>query len=723
MRLLAVNLNYLGDALFTTPALALLKARFPEAQLDVLAGERGAAVLHGDPNIHRILIRPPHGGVGRASALARTLREGRYDAVFLFQSTLSNATLAWAARVPVRVGFAQEGCTPFLTHALPSRTAGEHVVDAYLRVAAAWDGDGVGQPATPSPLSVTLSNKDRAFADDFFRDHELVPPVVGLVIGATRPQKRWPEEYFARLADKLWRIGGMSSVLLGGPEEAEAARRIAALAESPLVSAVGQTTEKQLAALEARLGVVVSGDSGPLHIATAMGTPVVALFGSTDPADTGPWVPHFPQGGDRAIVLYDALACAPCRKNPTCDGRFDCLRALTPERVYDAVCGLLETPTRRTLLHIAPTIPAAPPSNTHRPRLRHPVRSVLLLTKHRFMGDAIVAVPLLRAARRAYPDARITLLTGDNAATVLENCPYPDQILAHDRKAAARTPAGSAHLSALLLRQMADLFWHDRPDLCLVADRSFRAAVAAVMAGGRIRAGFDSEGRKCLLTDPIVYDLERHEADCCLDILRAVRPEAPGEALYDPRPELWLTDAERERGREILRAAGAHFDGGPLVGIQPGASHNYKQWRPEGFASVAQSVAETTGATIVLLGAGASEADAAHRMCVALPPTVPVLDLTNQTKLRETMGVLTHLSLFVGNDTGVNHIAAAVGTPTVGLFGPTPAHKWGNRGPCDRVLVAPNGVMELLAVEEVRGAALSLLHLAPPADLVRGIKR
>jgi ADP-heptose:LPS heptosyltransferase len=369
--------------------------------------------------------------------------------------------------------------------------------------------------------------------------------------------------------------------------------------------------------------------------------------------------------------------------------------------------------------------------------MSRPIRSVLVLTKHRFMGDTIVAVPLLRAARRAYPDARVTLVTGAQAAVVLQNCPYTDRILAHDAKAAARTAAGSAHLSALLVRQMAGLFWTDRPDLCLVADRSFRAAVAAVLAGGRIRAGFDTEGRGRLLTHPVPYDPDRHEAECCLDILRVVAPEVPGEPRYDPRAELWVTGAERARGAEILAEYGVacspegHV---PLVGVQPGASHDYKQWAPERFAEVAQTLAEECGATIVLLGAGDAEIEASRRMREAMSADVPVIDLTGKTRLRETMGLLPHLSLFVGNDTGPNHIAAGLGVPTVALFGPTPAHKWGNRGPANRVLVAPDGDMGRLAVEPVREAALSLLgavgapppaaaSAAPEDDLAVGAKR
>jgi lipopolysaccharide heptosyltransferase II len=349
-RLLAVNLNYLGDALFTTPALDMLRARFAGATLDVLAGERAAAILSGHPAIDRLIVRPPRGGADRAITLASALRAGRYDGVVLFQTTLLSATLSRAFGVPLRIGFAQEGSARLLTHAVPPRRQGEHDVDAYLRlVRAGREGSSLPGDAEPR-LSIAVSPEDRAFAQAFLHVRELAPPVVGLVIGATRPQKRWPEAYFVRLADTLWSAAGVSCVLIGGPEEEEAARHILAAVRSPLVSTVGKTTEKQLAALTAQLGLIVSGDSGPLHIAVAMGAPVVALFGSTDPAETGPW------RASAASVLYDHLACAPCRKSPSCEGRFDCLRAITPERVVDAVLALLGVrATGRSALPMAVT--------------------------------------------------------------------------------------------------------------------------------------------------------------------------------------------------------------------------------------------------------------------------------------------------------------------------------------------------------------------------------
>lgn len=348
-RLLLVNLNYLGDALFTTPALAALRARFPHARIDALAGERAAAILSGNENIDRLLLRPPRGSSARNAALRRVLQDGRYDAAVLFQSILANAALLFAAQVPVRVGFAQDGCRFFLTHPVAPRRPGEHVVAAYTRLAEACGALSAESAvrARTAGLKIVLLSDDTAFGDAFWRDHELLTPVAGLVIGATRPQKRWPPEYFARLADKLSSLLGVSSLLLGGPEEEEAANHIAGLARSPLVNAVGRTTEKQMAALVARCGVLISGDTGPLHIATALQVPTVALFGSTDPAETGPW--SSPMDPAPGVVLYDALPCAPCRKSPNCGGRFDCMHALNPERVFDAAALLLDKPVRRTL--------------------------------------------------------------------------------------------------------------------------------------------------------------------------------------------------------------------------------------------------------------------------------------------------------------------------------------------------------------------------------------
>jgi ADP-heptose:LPS heptosyltransferase len=340
------------------------------------------------------------------------------------------------------------------------------------------------------------------------------------------------------------------------------------------------------------------------------------------------------------------------------------------------------------------------------------VGSVVVITKHNFMGDTIVAVPLLRGVRRAFPQAQVTLLTGGMAAVALQNCPHTDRILTYSPK----KEKGVSPFLRLLRGLKGDT--GRRPDLCLVADRSLRSGVIAWATGAAARAGFDTEGRGWLLTHPVPYDPHsRREIESCLDILRAVAPEAE-RGPYDPAPELWITDAERARGAEILRE---HEATGPvLLGIQPGASYDGKQWATERFAAAADRLARASGGVIVLLGSGEREVQIARTMRAAMAASTPVVDLTGQTKLRETMGVLPHLTLFLGNDTGVSHLAASLGVPTVQLFGPTSARKWGHVGPNNRVLDGPGNTLETIPVEAVVDAALGLLGLHAAAERIAG---
>jgi heptosyltransferase-2 len=330
------------------------------------------------------------------------------------------------------------------------------------------------------------------------------------------------------------------------------------------------------------------------------------------------------------------------------------------------------------------------------------VQSVLVITKHNFMGDTIVATPLLRGIRQIYPDAAITLLTGGAAAQTLKEFPYVDTVEAYDPKRTQRGVGASWRLICSLRQKIGG-----SPDVCLVADRSMRAAIIALLCRARVRAGFDTEGRGFLLTHRVPYDPVKRESECCLDILRAVAPAECEGVTFDPMPLLCVTDAERKRGAVILREREAV--GRMLVGIQPGASYRAKQWAPAKFAETAAALA-ADGAAVVLLGSGDSERKASRLLQEAAGDQVPIIDLTGETSMRETMGILTHLSLFIGNDTGVSHIAASLGVATVSLFGPTLAHKWGEEGPRNRVVAAPDGNLSKLDTAPVLAAARSLLE-------------
>ncbi len=331
---------------------------------------------------------------------------------------------------------------------------------------------------------------------------------------------------------------------------------------------------------------------------------------------------------------------------------------------------------------------------------------ILLATKFRFIGDTLLAVPLVRAVRAQWPRARIVLLTGYNARALLENNPYLDEIIEFD-------PRGRDQGTAAFLRLVARLR-RARFDACFVLNRSFHSALIPALAGIPLRVGFASEGRTWLLSRPVPYDPDKSEIDCYFDVLRAVAPHVP----TDPALALWLSDNERAQAVFHLCAAwGEDIAPACLVGIQPGASLPEKRWPAARFALLADALAQSDPQTRIVLVGGPDERASADAMLLACaPPTHPqIRDFVGRFDLRGSLALLAHLGLFVGNDTAILHSANALGVPTVALFGPTSPRKWGTPAPTRRILEAPDGAMESLSTDEVVQAVCALRPAAPSA--------
>lgn len=332
MKILVVNMNYLGDALMTTPAIAALRRAHPDARIDTIAGAAqgyaAADILAMDPDIDQVIPRSPGGAAARCLQLAQVLRRGRYDAAVVLPSIAAYDTTVRLAGPPIKV----------MTPQLQGRV---HLADHLLQAVEPLAGKAAAirrlvlriPPEAVRSAAKLLSRRPRAGAR-----------LVALNLGATRPQKRWPKRHFADLAAAL--ATDYNVVLLGGPvpSDCEYARDILeAVGSENLVDLTGKTTLPDLAGVISACDALVTADSGAMHIASAVGTPLIALFGSTDPAVTGPY------GDSPARVLYKSLACAPCGKHPTCAGRFDCLISINPAEVLAALGEILSTPAEQTL--------------------------------------------------------------------------------------------------------------------------------------------------------------------------------------------------------------------------------------------------------------------------------------------------------------------------------------------------------------------------------------
>ena len=706
-KFLVVNMNYMGDALLTTPAIAALRQAFPEARIDTVVGTGAAAeVLRGNPDLDSIIVRTAPGSLGRILQTYQVLREGRYTDAIILPPLPAYAAAAWLARTPRRVGLAGRGMNRFLTEL--RQTQALHMADTMRDTMPVPIDTGV-----PRRLVVTVDLEASDAAERLLIESGVAErePLMAVNVGATRPQKRWFAESFAATLDLL---ADIPCILVGAGAEDKAlaaeVQRLTRRAEP--INLVGRTGVKSLAAVLRRCDLLLSADSGPMHLATAVGTPSLALFGSTDPAVTGPY-------DLISETLYKALPCAPCGNHPTCDGRYDCLRAITPDEVAAAARGLLRSLrgglTPLPILSPERVVTAErTPAHSCAPLLERagPVQRILIATKFRFIGDTLLAVPIFRAARAQWPEAHIALLTGKNARVLLQNNPYLDEIIEFDPY---KSDKGTwAHLK-LITRLRRESF-----DLCLALNRSFHSALTPCLGGVRIRAGFRSEGRGPLLNCLVDYDREKSEIACYFDVLRAVAPEVQ----ENPALELWMSRDETDKAQDSLRAAWPLSGedptptARPLVGFQPGASLERKRWDAYRFAEVADALVDQNPSLRIAIIGGLDEQDAAREMraqCL-LSTQARIASFAGSCDLRGSLALVSQLDLFIGNDTAIMHSAVALGVPTVALFGPTNPRKWGNYGPCHRVLESPDGSMASLPVDEVKSVAQALLRRTPLAS-------
>jgi lipopolysaccharide heptosyltransferase II len=330
--------GWLGDMVLLSPALRALRSAFPHAHIALQVRPLVGAVMRRCPHIDEVLEWDKEGaerGWRGFAAWRRRLREGAYDAAIVWHPTsVRSALLPWAARIPSRVGHAGAGRSPFLTATRPDAPA--HETTRYLRVLGLL---GVPDEALQDGrTSFWHGPGDRLFAARFFADRNLdgAAPVVGINLGTTWPTKVWPLENYAHIVVRLVAAGGR--VLLTG-SRAELRQRDAfalAVERTPFADAVGACDVFQTAALIERCDAYLSPDSAPMHIAAAVGTRVVALFGPTSPLRHGPV--GTPRRGEH-VTLETALPCRPCYHR-ACRLRRDlvaCMRRITPDDALEAL--------------------------------------------------------------------------------------------------------------------------------------------------------------------------------------------------------------------------------------------------------------------------------------------------------------------------------------------------------------------------------------------------
>ncbi|MBC8264061.1 MAG: glycosyltransferase family 9 protein [Anaerolineales bacterium] len=331
----------LGDVLMATPVIAALRRAFPRARIEFAVGGWARAMVENNPHLDGLVDCGPVGSGSRYSwreyfGLVRRIRAGGYEACFVLDRSPLISLLPYLSGVPQRVGLDSQGRGFSLTVGVPV-VGLKHEAELYLDTVRA-----VGIEVNEPRLEFYPTDEDRRHVAEILRTAPQSPLIVIHPAGGSNPgmilsAKRWPPQRFAALADRLIEERGAQVVLVGGPEDGPVAAAIKDGMRQKPWDLTGRLTFGQLGALLERCDLFIGHDTGAMHLAVAVGAPVAAIFGPSDPRMYGPY-------GENSVALWHDVGCNPCLRHGRWDAacrRFRCIEAVTVEEVWQAAISFL----------------------------------------------------------------------------------------------------------------------------------------------------------------------------------------------------------------------------------------------------------------------------------------------------------------------------------------------------------------------------------------------
>ncbi len=332
-KILVFQTAFLGDVILTLPLVQILHRKFPEAEIDFVTTPRAAEILRGHRDIHSVIVydkRKTQRGIRGMIAMSRLLKKTGYDLAIVPHRSLRSAVVVYWSKIPERIAFSTNAGKWLFTKKVKYKKE-LHEVERNLEFLSALSI----QYAEKELPSLYPSNEDVAAVDRYFFEEKIIrrKAVIGIAPGSVWNTKRWLPERFSQCC-RMFSGDGIEIVLIGGKEDRELCAEIKDAAGTGCVhSAAGKFSILQSAELLRRCDLLISNDSAPLHLAVAMRTPVVAIFGATSPS-----FGFAPYGKRDVVVERNDLDCRPCTihgGNKCPIGTFDCMVGISAKRVYE----------------------------------------------------------------------------------------------------------------------------------------------------------------------------------------------------------------------------------------------------------------------------------------------------------------------------------------------------------------------------------------------------
>lgn len=336
--------NWIGDLVMATPILSDLRKAYPKARITAMCRSPLCELLREDPEIDELFCFSKASGFGRRAerrSIIEKLRKGKYDLGILLTHSFSSAWWFWLGKVQHRLGYECNGRKLLLTCNLPfpQNIQNQHLVVTYKSLL-----EPLGLPISDTPPRLYLNQKEVDAARVLLRQHGIPDGalIVGINPGATYGSaKCWLPERFREVTERLLRDKEIYIVYFGDIASAPLVKEICAGLSPRVVNLAGLTTLRELTGLISQCDVLLTNDSGPMHVADAIGTPIVALFGSTSEVVTGPY--------RAGAVIHKHVECSPCYQR-TCPIDFRCMKRIEADEVYEAIIKILGV--KRSKLHV-----------------------------------------------------------------------------------------------------------------------------------------------------------------------------------------------------------------------------------------------------------------------------------------------------------------------------------------------------------------------------------